>query len=316
MKTDKKILNALYLINKLAKQDRDRITGIYNMRESIKYLLFYDLRPTNEEIRVDKLLSDDTYGECESILKKHDVTQLSFIIDTDLYMYCHNKETAKILYDKAVEGIRLVIEEFILESKEYKEDKIFFSDIDRATTEEDLEGMIQDEVLRDDLLCLIEELNNCEKNLEEAKKGFEKLHNILHDATINQRIDELKRHQQVLYSIKDAVLIKAAIPVKEYHHSKYNDDKYALAYYEVEGYGFHRIVEWTDEIKKIVKPIVIDNISGEIKRNIDMTEEEALHILLEYLRTFDVVNDKYTIEDIINGDVELDRIFDDQYYNG
>ncbi len=268
---------ALYVINKEAKRFRD---WRRDFRCRLKQVLFEHDYPefTDEEIAlmmahgIENPISfsygyvdADTYDAYRESFREQD---LKYRISEYIYPYTNLCAEERTIIDEL--------------------------DISKSTTAAELKNAGLTDETANDIMEIIEDDIQTEKDLYKYEAELQKHHDFL-----NEGIFELVDKAALLYDLKSCVL--QASPLKPVaYHSVAGTDLIA-AYYSFHGFGFHSFVDSDDDFDTSLldSDTIISEISSENKLATDMTLNEALTILFSYL------NLNIDIGDFLNGKTKL-----------
>jgi len=266
---NEKQTEALYIINKAAKELRDTANNVTELRNKIKGRIYGNDSKSTPEFTDEeqKLLKD-----------KYDIGPINF--KGDPYDDCFDT------IPELVESIKKCMywpKSNLRISDCY--DFVAFGDYFNQSGAVDWEWDDEEEIDK-----YIEEILD---NLLQSEDLEDKLHKFLSDA--KSEIDDIKNRERLIYKLKSAVLISNLAEPVAYHIMAHGDD--LLAYYKINGFGFHRKVDREslsdDELDKIDETAVIDMIDAANTAGIIMSSEEAITILLQYLGVEGVTPEEY-----------------------
>ncbi len=318
------VLMALYIINKTAKTLRDKIHDIYTLRSKLKYTLFEsgdeadyskeELAILKDKCGIDHLLFEvDSISGCEystipAILRaysgrdyfynQYDSYQGEPECIEDCISYCESNEYIMDLDD---------LENLIRIPDDDQESKLsIMQNLTCYSDESEIRELTSDEEVISAFLEYQEIALDEIAHLEKLKEIEEKMHKLLSDA--KDEMDYNKEAIRRIYRLKSAVITFSRIKPVAYHKQAYGSE--LLAYYNIDGFKFHTLVDPYEEINEdLVEDTVIDQISSEIKSDCSMDLNEAIRILLDYLGLNDIAPEEY-----LKGDYDLADMLDIDFY--
>ncbi len=284
---------ALYFISKEAKKKRDLHRSI---RNKLKSHLFHhadlELSEEEEELFEEYGVKNPGYYKVGEL----DYTNFSDLKKDPFYTHLRRTEI-DAFYDYIVEGSLL----------SFEDEEIFielfysgtFSGMDDFTDMLLSDKGISEDGIRD-IMFEVEYAKSMFSDIKIAQKKNNTMHNFLDDGT--EMIDNQK---EALYDLKSCVLYICPEKPIAFHNIKGEEDHYG-AYYVIHGYKFHTFVEYDDiDIDLLDDKVNISNISAVNIIDTEMTLEEAIKILLDYLGTKEI-----NIDDILKGKVFVSEVLD------
>lgn len=255
-KIDQKIIMALYIVNKSAKQYRDMISA--NRKAMKEYLFNHNC--------------DNLYALPEEY--SHNLEdELQFAVP--LYYDYNPIYSKKQLFEIEKEN-NIYFEDSIndIMSNEGFDDYYIF-DLINYSRKELLDLNISKDAIEQIETLQAEKVSD-DKEITRLLEQIDNLHDYLHYGNrINCQIKDN------LYKLKSAVLILSGEQPICFHHIIGSDDT-LLAYYVFDGYSFHLPVDLDEVNDNMIKDIEIGNVSSTIKQQISLDLKTACNILLSY----------------------------------
>lgn len=272
----RKVGIALYTVNKFAKQIRD-------LRELLKKKLFDREDCYSEFVELPE--------EIRKLSEKMNLEFSSIEIDGRDYVAITNMEEEEI-ENKLEEGFQELLCEFVPESEAERSDDDLMNVLSSMTIESDISeaGWSFTE----------DQFNEIEYWQEEFLKDLNNLHALRESTDKDHALVkfDLPEIMNALYELKTAVLLSLGIEPIAYHRLRNSTDT-ILAYYDVDGFGFHLPTMHSEEIEELIdNDKEICKISSENKLLPEeyMTSEEAINYLLALINKSSI-----SAEEILNG---------------
>lgn len=287
---DLELTRALYIINKEAKKHNDLVYGIRNRIKEMAFDERFDA--TQEEIEfAEKYGLDLTVygyiGEDEEVYCKMSDSDIDSIVKEMVSDYeectknCYEEELSERLSED--EELKEIISDFF-NGLTYEVINLVKMGTFRILEEErkEIENQLVEHGYDDfveEIIFTVEDIENDYSKLIDIKENIEKLHNWLKDGYKKALI-----YKDNLYKLKDQAIKKSETQVTAYHRLK-NSDYTCLAYYQINGFGFHVPVQINDDIE-VSDDIEIEKIDSEIKLNESeiIPIDDCISMLIDYLK--------------------------------